>query len=206
VLALTLSTGLIALFGTVVNAQGTLEVIQQETVSNINGLRAVTIRDNSLSACYTLFILDQHIDAGSALRPDDATEQSLRRLRDAADERDREIAELNAATDLSRLSDYEQAVAKTKYENERVRIDDRYEQALRMEIPGSYPWASLLPGTKSGSQEDPANAIRRAVVDPSPSSTLLTQEFAELNSLLRSLIEAPRMTSSGPFACPSKNR
>jgi hypothetical protein len=198
--------GLIVLFGPGVNAQGTLEVIQQGSVSNISGLRALTIRDNSLSACYTLFILEQHIDAGSSLTTDDATEQSLRRLRDAADQRDREIAQLNAATDLSHLSSYEQVVARTKYEDKRVKIDDRYEQALRMEIPGSYPWSSLLPGTKSGSQEDPANAVRRAVVDPNPTSTLLTQQFAELNILIRSLIEAPRMASSGPFACPAKNR
>jgi hypothetical protein len=201
-----ISAGLLVLFGTVVNAQNTLDVVAQGPVSGISGLRAITIRDNQLSACYTLFILEQRTDVGVVTTADVATQQSLQRMREAADERDRRIAELNAATDLSHLNDYEQAVARAKYEDDRVRIDDQYEQALRMEIPGSYPWSSTRPGTKSGSQEDPANAVRRAVVDPNPTSTLLTQEFAELNTLIRSLIEAPRMTSSGPFACPPRNR
>jgi hypothetical protein len=199
-----ISVCLLVLFGTAANAQNRMDVIAQTSVGGINGLRAITIRDDQRASCYTLFILDAPTNAGAAT-PDPATQQSLQRLQQAADERDRRISELNAATNLSHLNNYEQAVARAKYEEERVRIDGQYEQALRMEIPGSYPWSSTRPGTKSGSQEDPANAVRRAVVDPNPASTILTREVAELNVLIRSLIEASRMTSSGPFACPPRN-
>jgi hypothetical protein len=91
-----------------------------------------------------------------------------------------------------------------EYESERFRIDDEYQRALRKEIPESYPWASATPGMRSGGWEDPANATRRALVDPDPTSAMktLADQISRLDQLVMRLIEVPRLTASGPGACP----
>lgn len=206
----------VALFflGTKGYAQARYAVLAQSTVGEVSGLRIVTIRDNLMSACYTLFIFEPHsLSAVPVPTPvDDATEQSLRRVREAAEKRDRKIGELNARTKVlgpvDPLDTYDAARRKATYEDERRKIDDEYEQLLRTEIPGSYPWATALPGTRSGSSEDVANAMRRAMLDPNPTSETktMTKEFAQLGDLLRQLIEVPRMAASGPVACTATVR
>lgn len=201
---------IVALFflATTVDAQNTFEVISQGAVGSTTGLRAMTIRDNSMSACYTLFIVQS--SAGPATFPgmpsDDATAQSIERVRALAAARDKQLAEIDARINNRVGKEALALPTEPAYEQERLRVDLEYQRALRREIPESYPWASLLPGTRSGGLEDAANATRRATVDPDPTSVMktLASQFAVQVDLLRLLIEAPRITASGPFACPAR--
>jgi len=89
------------------------------------------------------------------------------------------------------------------YEQDRHKINESYENVLRTEIPGSYPYAVPIPGMRTGGWEDAANAIRRAMLDPDPSSAMKTiaSQFARIDEALRRLSEVPRLAVSGPFAC-----
>ena len=141
------------LLGNTVNAQNTFEVIAQGAVSDAPGLRAMTVRDNSIAVCYTVFIMQ--------------------------------------------LSTPPLTVPATRY--------DASVQSER-EIPERWPWASALPGVRSGGQGDGVIAPPRSDIDPDPSSVRHTfeSEFAQEVELLRRVIETPQITSSGPFACPKK--
>lgn len=192
--------------GTALSAQARFRVLAQNAIGEVSGLRIVTIRDNQLSACYTLFIMEPSapLDAMPVPMPvDDVTAQSVQRIRDAAEARDRQLVELRARA--SRAAPWD-SVAAARYEAERQKIEDAYEQVLRAEIPGSYPWATPVPGMRAGGWEDAANAMRRAIVDPDPTSAMKTAtvQFARLDALLRRLIEAPRLAAAGPFTCDAE--
>lgn len=192
----------LVLSGTPAHAQRTFDVLTEGAVGNIPGLRALTVRDNSISVCYTLFILESSTGPLPVAAPDPTTAQSVERVRALAEERDKQLAALQqkypAGTDVVPLQ------SELEYEQARLRLDLEYQRALRHEIPESSPWASMLPGMRSGGYEDAANANRRATLDPDPTSAMKTiaRQFALQIDLLRLLIEAPRMTTSAPFACP----
>lgn len=182
---------------TTLSAQTRFEILGQDTMTNVSGLRIVTIRDNQLSACYTLFVMQSSVapaeEAVAAPTPaDEAIRQSVQRIREAADKRDRQVAELMSTTSTP-----------GQFETARVKIEEEYERALMAELPGSHPWASALPGVKSGAPEDSASAIRRAMLDPDPTSSMkaMADRLARLEDLLTRLIEEPRLAVSGPVAC-----
>jgi hypothetical protein len=139
-------------------------------------------------------------DATAVPPPDAATDETVQRLREAAERRDRQLAELKARLDRASSTD---PLAAANYEIDRRRIEEEYEQALRSGVPATYPWASAVPGMRTGGWEDPANAMRRGLVDPDPTSAMktLTEQFSRLDSLLRRLIEAPRLAVAGPARC-----
>jgi hypothetical protein len=144
-------------------------------------------------------------DAAPVEASADDVVESVGRIRDAAEKRDRQLAELEARARANRRSvpTLDPREPFRWYEAERQKIDDEYEQVLRTEMPSSYPWASSTPGIQSGSWEDSANAIRRGVVDADPTSTMktVTDRLARLDELLRRLAEAPRLAASGPVKC-----
>ena len=88
--------------------------------------------------------------------------------------------------------------------NDRRKVDDgtntccglRYR---KLSLRGSYP------RLETGGWENAADAIRRATLDPDPTSTMKTiaGQFARLDEQVRRLTEAPRMAASGPVACGS---
>jgi len=82
-------------------AQTRFQVLGQEATNEIPGLRIVTIRDNQLDACYTVFLFEPsapaEISAPVATTPDEAAQQSLQRIQDAEIIRDRQFSELRAA-------------------------------------------------------------------------------------------------------------
>lgn len=204
---LTTCAAMVALSATTAHAQNTFELISGSEVSNLPGLRAMTIRDSSLSICYTVFIAQSptRLLSLAPTLPGDATARSIERARALAEEKDRRLAALEAQieNDLARLVPPLQA--EQEYEQARLRLDLEYQRALRREIPESYPWASVLPGVRSGGLEDAANANRRASLDADPTSVMktLSDQLTLQTELLRLFVEAPRLTSSGPFECPT---
>lgn len=184
------------------SAQDRFAVTAQSNIPGVTGLRIVTLMDVPMSTCYTLFIVETSAPAPDPAASSTAGETSVvvQRIREAARRRDQAIVELNRQAQATSSLD---PTAAAKYEAARRKIEEDYEQVLRNEIPGSYPWASAVPGVRSGGWEDPANATRRALLDPDPASTMktLVERFARLESLLTELIEAPRVAVSGPARC-----
>ena len=188
-------------------AQDRFAVQAQSSIPGVAGLRIVTIVDAERSTCYTLFIVESQApppDPAGASTATPETNAVVERIREAASRRDRAIAALNQQTQTASSLD---ATAAAKYEAARRKIEDDYEQVLRTEIPGSYSWASAVPGVRSGGWEDPAAATRRALLDPDPSSTTktLVERFARLESLLVQLIEAPRVAVASARCTPEPN-
>lgn len=185
------------LCATDLSAQDRFAVVAQHTLAGVSGLRVVTIRDSQLSSCYTLFIMEPVVAQEGIPVPlpaaDDSTDESVRRIRDAAARRSQQLAELQTRASRSASTDPNAA---SGYELDRRRIEREYEEVLQAEIPGSHPWASAVPGTYSGGVDDPASAaVRRALADPELTSTMkaVVERLDHLDSLLRRLLEAPRM-------------
>ncbi len=224
------------------HAQTRLEVLSQDTVPGSN-LRMLTIRDNQLSACFTVFIQESSAApaATQTVVPeptpaDDAKRQSIDRIRAAAASREQELNELKEQFKVKTGRAYEDWLTPPPplgaagilssvpvgllpgwpvgtiptmsdlqaYDRARREIDNEYEFALRSEIVGSYPFVRSTPGITTGGFEDQANAMRRGMLDPDPTSMMQTmlEKFAQLDAEVRSLAEAPRLAASGPFACP----
>lgn len=200
------------------DAQARFEVLTQETITEVSGLRVVTIRDKRLEACYTLFIMEPSasppVVAPAATQDDESRQQSVDRMRDAAEKHDRAIADLNAQFEARVGRSHEAwltspdtggATEAQKYELERMRIDEEYERTLRREVPGSYPWKTLRPGMRTGGWEDAAEAMRRSITNPDPTQARTLADPGGLNSILEAgfqrLLEAPRLAATGPASC-----
>ena len=86
---LTTCAAVVVLSATTAHAQNTFELISGGTVSNLPDLRAMTIRDSSLSICYTVFIVQSptRLLSLAPTLPDDATARSIERARALAEER-----------------------------------------------------------------------------------------------------------------------
>src|SRR5215470_4387324 len=108
--------------GTTTSAQDRFAVLTQSTMADVSGLRIVTIRDNQLSACYTVFILELPAPPGSVAPAgaDDATLLAVERVREAAERRDRQLTDLSARTEVpgpvDPLYSYDAATKRATYE------------------------------------------------------------------------------------------
>jgi hypothetical protein len=203
------------------SAQRRFEALKQDTIPEVAGLRIITIRDTLLNnTCYTLFMMEPPVAAAPAPPPiDEAQQQAVDRIREAAELHDQQVAELKLAfqsktgltPELARVPGL--AVARNvsladylvRYEVERSKADAMYESVLRAEIPGSFPAATSTPGMKTGSWEDAAEATRRAITnpDPAPIRTLADPDGfnTQLASMLQHMSDAPRLSASGPVPC-----
>jgi len=209
-------------------AQTRFEALTQETIAHASGLRIVTVRDNVMGACYTLFIMEPpavSAQPSEAAAPplDERSRQSVQRLRDAADRHERQATELKAQFEaktgmtpataripgLAVKRNVSLGDSLVRYEVERMRIDGEYESVLRAEVPGSYPSATASPGMRTGAWEDAAEATRRAIANPDPSPMKTFADPAGVNSQLASWFErmadAPRLAAAGPMACTPAN-
>jgi len=203
------------------SAQNRFEALKQDTIPGVGGLRIITVRDTVLDACYTLFMTEAPPIAEDQLPPpiDEARQQSIQRLRDAAAWHEEQVGALRSqfesrtglTPEMARIPGL--AVARNvsladylvRYEVERMRVDGMYQSALRAEIPGSLPPASATPGMKTGAWEDLAEATRRAVTNPDPTPLQTLSDPGALNSQVASLVqqlsEAPRLSATGPVPC-----
>ena len=112
--------------GAAIAAETRFEVSSRETVAAVPGLQIVTVRDNVLKACYTLFIVEPVRQAGTATRTESTVPE-------AAAERDRQLSALSA--------DYERALVAAmpgtlgpnalRYEWEGDKVQSDYELRLR---------------------------------------------------------------------------
>jgi hypothetical protein len=202
------------------SAQNRFEALKQDTIPGVGGLRIITVRDTVLDACYTLFMTEPPSTA-DVPQPqiDEARQQSIQRLRDAAAWHDEQVGALRTqfesrtglTPEMARIPGL--AVARNvslgdslvRYEVERMRVDGIYQSALRAEIPGSLPPASATPGMKTGAWEDLAEATRRAVTNPDPTPLQTLSDPGSLNSQVASLVQqlsdAPRLSATGPVPC-----
>lgn len=185
-------------------AQDRFQVLEQHPIAGVSGLRIVTVRDNQLSQCYTLFIVDPPAAFDVVPQsPPDYDAESVRRVRNAAERRDRQLEDLKAKAERSGFWD---PFVVARYETDRQKIEAEYEGVLQAEIPGRYPWATYFPGMRNGGWEPAAGAVRREVVDPDPASTTTTtDQFAQLEESLARVLDAPRVTASGPVSCATDN-
>jgi hypothetical protein len=70
------------------NAQARFEVVDRTTISGPTELRLITLRDNVLKACYLVLVAD------TPGQPDPGTRAQLMDIPDAANARDRRLADL----------------------------------------------------------------------------------------------------------------
>ena len=204
------------------SAQSRFEALKQDTIAEVAGLRIITVRDTLLNTCYTLFMMAPvavAANAPAAPPPDEARQQAIERIRQAAELHDQQVAELKLqfqsktglTPEMARIPGL--AVARNvsladylvRYEVERMKSDSLYESVLRTEIPGTFPAATATPGMKTGAWEDAAEAIRRSVTNPDPGTfkTLSDPDGfnTQLASLLQQMSDAPRLSASGPVPC-----
>lgn len=197
--------------GPAARAQARFELLTRDAITEISGLQIFTIRDNHLGACYTIFVLTPTAPTTTppSLEPSNQPSSPeelekadvLRQVRDAATKRDRQLSELRARTGPLR-SDGTKVV---EYETARAQIEDEFERALAPLLPGSYTYVTPLPGMRTGGWEDVAEAIRRGLANPDPTTFRTFGDSGGLNtqfeSWFRGVIEAPRLAASGPAPC-----
>jgi len=214
--------GALLLSASSLSAQHRFEALKQDTIPEVAGLKIITVRDTLLDTCYTLFMMEPagapDPNASAAPPIDDARQQSIQRLRDAAARHDREINDLRSqfewkiglTPEMARIPGLvvEKNIALgdslVRYEADRLRVDAEYESVLRAEIPGSYPAATSVPGMKTGSWEDAAEATRRSLANPDPTPLTTFADPGGLDSQLASwqhMSDTPRMSASGPVPC-----
>jgi hypothetical protein len=199
---LTACTSALILWTTGLAAQDRFQVLEQNVVAGAPGLSIVTVRDNHLSQCYTLFIVESP-PAVDVIPPqavaDEVPDESVQRIREAAERRDAQLADLKTKAERSGFWD---PFVVARYETDRTKIEDEYEQVLQAEIPGRYSWGTYFPGMRNGGWEPAAGAVRQAIVDPNPGSTITTtDQFAWLGDYLARSLQAPRVAASGPVKC-----
>src|SRR5215471_10211601 len=131
--------GALLLTSSSLSAQNRFEALKQDTIPGVGGLRIITVRDTLLDACYTLFMTESTA-ANFVPEPppiDDARQQSIQRLRDAAAMHDEQVGALRSqfesrtglTPEMARIPGL--AVARNvsladylvRYEAERMRVD-----------------------------------------------------------------------------------
>lgn len=189
-------------------AQSRFDVLAQQAVSEVSGLRIVTVRDRQSSECYTLFIFESPAPepaVATSAPAEEAAQASLRRIQEAAAKRERQLAELQppAGGSLRSANDFPSVIRPP--ETARLKVEEEFERTVREELPGGPPWASLVPGVRTAGAEDLSSEMRRAMLDTDPGSPMkaIEGQLARLDALLRHLIEEPRVAASGPVRCPA---
>jgi hypothetical protein len=182
------------------SAQTRFDVLSGESVAAVRGLNVYTIRDNQLTACYSVFVIDgPELPVQEPAPPPTAELYEKARvaqaLKDAMAVRDRQVMELQQ----KRLT------WAINYGNDRERIQAEYEQTVRGILPGLYPSAQVAPGWPTSTPQEINAAAQRAIADAETSSTVdaafRMQERIEY--LLRHATASARLAVTGPVACPA---
>ena len=201
------------------------EILSRDSM-NDGGLRITVVRDNQLSSCFAVFMVESPVpppapQADWTPTPAElARQDAILQLRYAAERRDRQLAQLNADFTRRAGRPYDSITSTStyavdpvllgNYQQDYQKINQEYENAVISLVPGSVPFAVPTPGMRAGGT-DPASVARLALLDPDPNASLraMSNQFASIDNALRQLIAAPRLAASGPFPCsnaPSKPR
>ena len=205
-------------FAASLSAQNRFQVLSREAMSD--GLQITVVRDNQLSSCFAVFSMESPTPSQVAevVQPPSpaelARQQAILHIRDAAERRDRQMYELNteferrAGRSYNALTSLNNTYAVDPvllgaYRDNLQKINEEYEDTLRSVIPGTYPWAAAVPGTRTGGLENSAGAMSLALLNPDPTAAMRTmsEQVARIDDTLRRLIAAPRLAASGPFPC-----
>lgn len=190
-------------------SQARFELLARESLPDIAGFQILTIRDNRIGACFTVFMLQPPAPNPPLAVPSDqsleaaATADILQRVRDAAAKRDQQLAELRNR--FGGVNPKAPGLAYNEYENALMQVEDEFGRALAPLLPGTYRYATKTPGTRSGGWENAAENMRRGLTDPDPTTFRTFADSGALNAQFefwfRQMVESPRLTSSGPAPC-----
>jgi hypothetical protein len=146
--------------GGALGAQARFEGMTRDGVAAVPGLQVIMVRDNTLNACYTLFV----IDAASPLQALPPIE--ARSVQNAAAERDRRLSELSTELEKTRstvvagtlgpdILKYEWEGQKAQSEFERVLLENevarleaplkRIADAPKLAVSGPAPCGAAIP-------------------------------------------------------------
>lgn len=157
-----IGVGAALMAGASLHAQARFEALTHDQVAGAPGLEIVTVRDQALKVCYTLFVIDGAPPGqGALVEPvvDDAVAQRDRRLSDLSAEYERSLSTATPGTlgpnvlkfeweGQKAQSDYERAVR----ERELARIEARLiASARKLAVSGPSPCA----GSPAPSRDDP---------------------------------------------------
>jgi hypothetical protein len=108
-------------------AQARFEAVAHDVVPTIPGLQILTIRDNMLSACYTLFVIAPAPPTGSQPQNEPASAQ------DAAVQRDRQLSALSLEFERGLPGGVPATLGSDplKYAWEGQKVQSEYERVLR---------------------------------------------------------------------------
>jgi hypothetical protein len=190
----------IALSAPEASAQARFDVLSGESVAAVTGLKVYTIRDNQITSCYSVFVLDGPAFPLAEAAPPPAPELAektrvAQALKDAMAARERRVAELQQRRLTWAIT----------YGNERERIQAEYEQTVRGVLPGLYPSAQVAPGWPTTTPQELNAAVQRAIADAEASAAAETsfkiQERIEY--LLRQATASAKLAVTGPVSCPA---
>jgi hypothetical protein len=192
-----------------VSAQGRFAALTQETITQVPGLRIVTIRDNQLALCYTLFVFEPvpaplppaQLSNPTPPSPADVENANKRELvRAAGEKRDRQLDEAR-----TRINPGQSAFNLAQFELARRPIENEFESTIAPLLPGSYAWESTAAGGRTGGWESVAEAMRRSMANADPATGRTFSDTGGLSPQLAAMFErmiaGPRLAASGPVAC-----
>jgi hypothetical protein len=206
-------------FATTLSAQSRFQIVSQDGMNDAGGLRITVVRDTQLSSCFAVFSVESPVPppVTEVVAPPSpaelARQEAIVRMGEAAVRRNQQLADLNAEferragrpyTSLTSNSTYAvDPVLLGNYQQDLQRINQEYENVMLSVVPGTFPYATAVPGMRSGGLEDASSTLRLALLDPNPTETMrtITNQFARIDDVLRRLIAAPRLAASGPFPC-----
>jgi len=175
------------------------EVLSRDAIAAVAGLNVYTIRDNRLSSCFTLFVLDrpevQLPDQSIQLPPELMRKMEVAEtLRDAGARRDQQIEALRRKIDPA---------WSVEYQTERTRIEDEYGRVVRSVIPGMYPPEQIAPGYRTTGSDVVNETARRTIAEAE--AAVAAAERARIDQQLERvynrLTETPRLAVSAPTPC-----
>jgi hypothetical protein len=175
------------------------EVLSRDAIAAVAGLNVYTIRDNRLSSCFTLFVLDrpevQLPDQSIQLPPELTRKMEVAEiLRDAGARRDQQVEALRKRIDPA---------WSVEYQRERMRIEDEYGRVVRSVIPGMYPPEQVAPGYRTSGSDVVNETARRTIAEAE--AAVAAAERAridrQLERVYNRLTETPRLAVSAPTPC-----
>jgi hypothetical protein len=184
---------IVLLTAPLVLTQGRFQVESRDLVSQ-SGLVIYTIRDNQMSTCYTLFV----VEPPPAIEATAAAPAPSNKVEEARAVRDEQLAALSVRVAARNASD--RVMRAIEDEAARKKIHDEFDRAIRRAPrPTALPWAVPLPGMQTGEGQQ-AEAITRDL-DPTSDRDAVAGASERLGGWLMRDPQGPRIAATGPLPC-----